>query len=635
MRFPLLIILTFFANIVPCLGQTDWAESNIPDSLRSNSDAVIRCYETEYILNNESRYTKKVHLVITVLNEDGRRTAQLMIPYDKHSSVSSFKGVCYTGMGFQADKIKMKDLSDRAYNQSFTLYSDNRVKYYLPRSNHYPYTIEYTYSLDYNGVVAFSPWFPQEDYNTATQKADLYFTFPRDYILKYKALNYPFQADSGLTNGQKYIHWTAKNIPAVKGEPLSPGYFELFPAILVSPGVISYEGTRGNTSNWNSYGKWVYTLVQERDEISDQTAREIQELTHGLRSRRDKIEAVYKYMQKKTRYVNISLGIGGFQPLMAMEVDEKGFGDCKALSNYTKALLKCIGIESCYTEIGNGKNQQIMFPNFPSAYQTNHVILCVPNREDTVWLECTNQNFPFGYLGAGNSDRYALLVSGSGGALARTPKYHANQNLRSTTLKVDLKDNGSAEINLSSHYSFYMYEKIFGLLNSSPKEQKESLLESLDSEGIQFKDFAFEKSLEGGPVASLTLNLFDNNYAQKSGKRLFLKPAFIHPLNLLNQIPLTRQQPIKQPIGYLIKDSLSLKYPENYQLESLPENVHFSSVFGDYQMEYQNSGDGKITITRSVKTKDGVFDKSLFDAINDYLSSISDSEKKQILFIEK
>ena len=77
------------------------------------------------------------------------------------------------------------------------------------------------------------------------------------------------------------------------------------------------------------------------------------------------------------RYVNIKLGIGGLKPLPATFVDQKKYGDCKALSNYMNALLKAVGIKSYYAIINAGANEEPATPSFPGD-NFDHIILCVP-----------------------------------------------------------------------------------------------------------------------------------------------------------------------------------------------------------------------------------------------------------------
>lgn len=62
------------------------------------------------------------------------------------------------------------------------------------------------------------------------------------------------------------------------------------------------------------------------------------------------------------------------------------------------ALLKAVGIPSYYAIVRGGENKEPADPEFP-ADPFNHIILCVPLKGDTTWLECTNTLKPFGKLG--------------------------------------------------------------------------------------------------------------------------------------------------------------------------------------------------------------------------------------------
>jgi transglutaminase-like putative cysteine protease len=47
--------------------------------------------------------------------------------------------------------------------------------------------------------------------------------------------------------------------------------------------------------------------------------------------RRKKAKKIYQYLQNKTRYISVQIGIGGFQPVTAADVDRLGYGDCKGI----------------------------------------------------------------------------------------------------------------------------------------------------------------------------------------------------------------------------------------------------------------------------------------------------------------
>src|SRR5690625_198168 len=87
-----------------------------------------------------------------------------------------------------------------------------------------------------------------------------------------------------------------------------------------------------------------------------------------------KTRKIYQYIQDKVRNVSVQIGIGGWKPMPAMEVDKLSYGDCKALTNYTKVLLDALGIPSYYTVLYADSNTIDIHEDFVS-FQGNHVIL--------------------------------------------------------------------------------------------------------------------------------------------------------------------------------------------------------------------------------------------------------------------
>ena len=75
------------------------------------------------------------------------------------------------------------------------------------------------------------------------------------------------------------------------------------------------------------------------------------------------------------------MGIGGFKPFAATFVDQKKYGDCKALANYMRALLKAVDINANYAIVRAGTNEKPADFNFPDN-PFNHAILCIPFKND-------------------------------------------------------------------------------------------------------------------------------------------------------------------------------------------------------------------------------------------------------------
>jgi transglutaminase-like putative cysteine protease len=126
------------------------------------------------------------------------------------------------------------------------------------------------------------------------------------------------------------------------------------------------------------FGKWMHDqLLTGTEAVPQSTKEDVIRLTQGIDSNLEKARIVYQYIQDRTRYISIQIGIGGWKPMSAMEVDQLGYGDCKGLTNYTKSLMEIAGVDAYYTVVYGGKEIIDLDSEF-SSLQGNHVILTLP-----------------------------------------------------------------------------------------------------------------------------------------------------------------------------------------------------------------------------------------------------------------
>ena len=292
----------------------------------------------------------------------------------------------------------------------------------------YPYTVNDEVD-EVQGFRALHGWLPQNSETVSVENARYTIVAPKDYQVRFKGFNAMTAPLESAEGTNKIYTWEIKGIPAQKEEEFVSSWNSLSPMLWTAPSTFEAEGYKGDMSTWKSFGQFQFELLKGRDVLPQETRQQVHRMTYTIKETRRKVAVLYEFLQQNTRYVSIQLGIGGWQPFDANFVATKKYGDCKALSNFMIALLKEAGIVGKYVLIKSGRNPPNFLTDF-SVSQFDHVICCVPQTKDSIWLECTSEALPAGYLSSFTSDRYGLMVDESGGTLVRTPKYGIKDNLQ-------------------------------------------------------------------------------------------------------------------------------------------------------------------------------------------------------------
>ena len=386
-----LFIFLFISTFQFGYAQDNYDADLIPSALRNRANATIRNEETVVDMRSRDNVLYSVKQAITVLNKNGDENARLVLFYDKNTAIKSIKGEVFNEFGKLTHKFSHGDFKDESAVQGFSLFEDNRVKHFLPAVNSYPYTVVYTYEIRFKQNLNIPNWIPKPSSDVAVEKSTYTFICKPTDTVNIKTQNIA-KAEEKLDDKQKVLIWQANNLVGEKDEPYSPLADTYQTYVKIAPQQFSYYNYKGSYANWQELGKWYYdNLLKNRDELPIQTISLIKELVKDQQTDKEKARKIYQYLQEKTRYISIQVGIGGYQPFKAIEVDKTGYGDCKALVNYMKSLLSVAGIESYYCVVQAGTQKKNLDPSFASMNQGNHIILCMPLKGDTTWLECTDQ----------------------------------------------------------------------------------------------------------------------------------------------------------------------------------------------------------------------------------------------------
>src|SRR5690606_13605749 len=133
----------------------------------------------------------------------------------------------------------------------------------------------------------------------------------------------------------------------------APSPLEYLPAVMVVPKHFEYI-KNGSFKDWVSFGNWQFDIMQGLNELPDKEKNKIQSILKDIDQDKEKIKALYHYLQDETRYINITIETGGLKPYPANYVAKNKYGDCKALTNYFKSILDYINIPSYYSIVYAG-----------------------------------------------------------------------------------------------------------------------------------------------------------------------------------------------------------------------------------------------------------------------------------------
>lgn len=626
-----LIFALFYPVCIVSAQQIIYKAADIAPELKNRANAVIRNMETVVDMKAPDEVILTVKEVLTVLNKNGEEKAGQVLFYNKNSIIRGVKGAIYDEEGKLIKKFSQSDFTDESAISSFSLYEDDRVKHFNPNMVNYPYTIVYEYEIRNKQNLLIPEWYATPYSDVSVEKSSYLFLCKPDVKLNIKAYNFQGQPSETKDQKSQSYYWEVKQIPAFKPEPYAPNPDEYRIHVKIAPQDFIYYSSKGSYNNWEELGKWIYTdLVSKKQNTSPEMAEKVKELIDGLSDPKEKARRIYSYVQQKTRYISVQIGLGGFQPMPAMEVDRLGYGDCKALVSYTQCLLRLADVPSYYCIVFAGSRKRSLDKNFASMDQANHVILCLPFKTDTTWLECTSQTSPFGFLGDFTDDRLVLACTENGGKILQTPILSAEKNLTQRSAELFVDENGNVKGKLNTSFKGAQYDNYEQLIAESPEEQLKSLKRLYDLDNINFSNVKFNQLKTEDPQTTESFDLVIKNYVPQTQSRSYL---VLNAFNKMNAAPdvMNRKRPLYIGRGYSEEDYLTYSLPSNYKIEAGPQEINLASEFGTYHMKMTQTGN-KISYTRKFTLKSGSYPAEKYRDFSDFILQVNRNDYTKVVF---
>ncbi len=356
-------------------------------------------------------------------------------------------------------------------------------------------------------------------------------------------------------------------------------------------------------ATWDEVAKWYSGLQRDRTAAAAEVHSQALELTSAHEKQSDKIQALYDFVSQKIRYVNLPLGLDGYQPHTPAEVLANQYGDSKDKHVLLAAMLEAIGVHADAALIPIARKPD---PLAPSPSQFDHVITTIPQSAasaESVWLDASSGVAPFRYLIPNLRGKKALVISAAGSAtLAQTPKSPPFLSTQDVTVEGRASDLG--KLTAKIHYRLRGDNEFAfrSALRRAPESQWKQIGQTVavldgfhgDVSKIDASNLAAtEKPLE------LTLDYTQKSFLDWSAPT----SKFAVPLPALGMpdLPAGKNAPISLGAQLAVTLRLKLTLPAGDTIQA-PTGIAVTRDYAEYRSSYTVAG-SVISVQRTMRFK--------------------------------
>jgi len=602
--------LLAIANVPRAEASSDapqWMHALVGATLPSydeKTEAVVLYSDTTVTVLSEDKIRTHVRAVYKILRPEGRGRGTVWIDFGRTTKISGLHGWCIPSQGKDYE-VKDKDAIETSASEGFEVFTDVRRKVlHIPAPD--PGNI-----VGYEYEIEEQPFWLQDEWEIQgldpVRESHYALQLPAGWVFKTSWISHPeIKPDE---NGGR-LQWTARDVAGIRPEWDMPSWHGLAGQMIVSFFPSGGSSRKNEFANWEDMGRWYASLISARMNPSEPIKQEVATLTASKAGRLQKMQAVAAFLQHDIRYVEISLGIGGWQPHAAPDVFAHRYGDCKDKATLMRTMLRELGVDSYQVAI-NTKRGSVTHDT-PAHNAFNHVILAIKLPDDVndssliavvahpklgrlLFFDPTNEVTPFGEIGGYLQANYGLLIAPEGGELVELPQQASSTNSIQRVGKLKLEPNGTLSGEVEElRVGDQAWSERWRLRTITNDKDRIKPIEDLL--GGSLANFQIVKA----SLLNLTLTSkpfgFDYsfqsaNYAKQAGNLLLVRPRV---LGVKARGLLETKEPRKFPVEFegpsRDTDKFDIALPPGFVVDELPPPTDVDYSFASYHSKTAAEG---------------------------------------------
>jgi hypothetical protein len=624
------------------------ARAAAPDWLRQAAAAPAGSYPDEVnavliydeqitIVKDNGEITTLYREAYRILRPGGHKRGHLVLPFDAETKITSLHAWCLPAQGKEYEVKEKEAIETSVYSDAF--FSDHRQKVVEIPAADPGNVIGFEFEQKRRPYVLEDVWFFQG--SDPSRFSRFVLSLPKGWEYKAYWRNHPELAPQPA--GDNTWRWELQDIPALQREPSMPAVSALAGRLSIVYYPSSSALADKSIASWAAVGSWYARLATGRADPSAEEQQKVVELTSASPTPLEKMRVLAAFLQHQVRYVNVEIGIGGWQPHAAPDVFHNRYGDCKDKATLLSSMLKVVGIDS-YPVLVNTE-RGVVSRDVPLAMTFNHVILAIqlPSGvpSDTLYatvqdaklgklliFDPTAEMTGFGLLPAEEQGNRGLLVGPDGGRLIDLPLLPPNLSQLTRTAKFTLSEDGRIAGDVQETLSGEeAADRRSALLNADAADRRKVLETFLGGflSGFSLGDLQVENLDKYDQDLVIRYKFSADRYAKPMGALLLVRPRVLgqKASDYFGNKP--RKQPVEFDAPTLQTDVFEITLPPGFSVDDLPAPASVDAGFASYKSQVEVKGN-VLRYSRQYAVKDILVPSDKLDELKKFNSRIAYDE---------
>lgn len=419
-------------------------------------------------------------------------------------------------------------------------------------------------------------------------------------VQNFHAQNSPFQKEK---NG--FYSTTLSNVPAFREEPRMPPEYSVRPWMLV---YYSPDRKLEPARFWKEYGKEVYEESKSAMKVSDEVKQAAAAAIGDAATPEEKLRRLYDFCRAKIK--NISDDTSGItqderakwkRSKSPAETLKRGMATGLDIHYLFAAMASAAGFETRLARLAD-RSDTFFDPGFPDDYFINTYDIAVKVGDEWRFFDPASATIPFGMLRWQEEGTDALISDPKEPVFVKTPLSPPAKSMEKRTAKLTLSDDGTLEGDVRIEYTGHLAsEKKEYNDDDSPAQREETLRDLIKGKmsTAEISDIKIENVADPIKPFVYAYHVRVPGYAQRTGKRLFLQPAFFQRGAGALFPTSERRNMIYFPYPWSEQDEVTINLPAGFALDSAdaPMGLNAGEV-SKYNIKLSVIKDGRTLIYR-------------------------------------